>query len=201
MPPWRKETQRVLSCFRDVCISKSPTNGCIHAQIKDVKSYVSKYIHVNMAEALSMDAKKTNLDASLRRSASADEIISPLEELAYVKSHRMRRVRWSEDLEEIRYFNVKSKKEKRRASDDSTCAENGTTYHRRRFSEDTIQSPIERFRNWLEDKDFKSDVILLGLKMKSAFKKADFYDAEKKWEAVFEEDVQTTAVNGIGYKR
>lgn len=151
-----------------------------------------------MAEARSVETNSFN--ASLRPAVSAEEIISPLEEIAYVKSHRMRRVRWSEDLEEIRYFNVKSKKDKRRASEDSVSGKNESAQQRRRFSELSI-SPVEKFRNWLDDKDFKSDVILLGLKMKSAFKKADFYDAEKKWEDVFEEDMKKAAVNGIEYKR
>lgn len=156
-----------------------------------------------MAEA---DFKERELDeieeSSNLPAKCPEQIISPSEELAYVKSHRMRRVRWSEDLEEIRYFSVKTKKDKRRASVDSLTelANNSAVPNRRRFSDLPISS-IEKFKTWLDDKDFKSDVVLLGLKMKSAFKKADFYDTEKKWEDIFDADSKNVALSGIEYKR
>jgi hypothetical protein len=129
-----------------------------------------------------------------------DEIISPLEELAYVKSHRMRRVRWSEDLEEIRYFSVKTKKDKERSESASELTSNSAIHNRRRLSDLPISS-IEKFKAWLDDKDFKSDVVLLGLKMKSAFKRADFYDTERDWDEVFDSDAKNVALSGIEYKR
>lgn len=156
-----------------------------------------------MAEADFKERELDKVDESRNSPAkSPEEIISPLEELAYVKSHRMRRVRWSEDLEEIRYFSVKTKKDKRRASVDSLTelANNSAAPNRRRLSDLPISS-IEKFKTWLDDKDFKSDVVLLGLKMKSAFKKADFYDTEKKWEDIFDAKSQNVALSGIEYKR
>lgn len=153
-----------------------------------------------MAEA---DCNKNESDTEEK--TQDEEIISPMEEIAFRKSERMRRVRWSEDLEEIRYFSAKHKKEKRRISFDSlseqfrkTAIYNGG----RRFS-DLPLSTIGKFKVWLDDKDFKSDVVLLGLKMKSAFKKADFYDTEKDWENddVFTADVKNVKLNGIQRKR
>jgi hypothetical protein len=132
---------------------------------------------------------------------SVEEIISPLEEIAYVKSHRMRRVRWSEDLEEIRYFSVKTKKHKEQ--DTGVCSTSGlpndAQIHSRRRLSDLPISSVEKFKAWLDDKDFKSDVVLLGLKMKSAFKKADFYNTERDWDKVFDSDAKNVALNGIEY--
>ena len=146
---------------------------------------------------------KESSSTSIRTAKSVEEIISPLEELAYVKSHRMRRVRWSEDLEEIRYFSVKTKKEKERSTSVCTTSKlqnDSEIFSRRRLSDLPISS-VEKFKAWLDDKDFKSDVVLLGLKMKSAFKKADFYNTERDWDKVFDSDAKNVALNGIEYTK
>lgn len=155
-----------------------------------------------MAEAYCKEQESNgeSSTASICPVKCTDEIISPLEELAYVKSHRMRRVRWSEDLEEIRYFSVKTKKDKERSESASELTSNSAIHNRRRLSDLPISS-IEKFKAWLDDKDFKSDVVLLGLKMKSAFKRADFYDTERDWDEVFDSDAKNVALSGIEYKR
>ena len=155
------------------------------------------------ADCTGQEDKEEPGDQAIDPAKLDEEIMPPLEELAYVKSHRMRRVRWSEDLEEIRYFSVKAKKDKRRASVDSAATEltSSTPNHERRRLSDLPISSIEKFKTWLDDKDFKSDVVLLGLKMKSAFKKADFYDTEKDWDDVFDSDTENVALSRIAYKR
>ncbi len=154
------------------------------------------------AEFKDQESNEASSTSPICPAKCAEEIISPLEELAYVKSHRMRRVRWSEDLEEIRYFSVKTKKDKERSSSVDSASEltsNSAMCNRRRLSDLPISS-VEKFKAWLDDKDFKSDVVLLGLKMKSAFKKADFYNTDRDWDSVFDSDAKNVALNGIEYK-